>query len=73
MSCTTKREIRKLLDEEFWKTEADPAKAGLGHMIEMLGGDYGGDLRNAQTEIKRQLKEGKSITWREAKAGEMGL
>jgi hypothetical protein len=53
--------------------ENQPSNAGLGHMLNILGGSYGKDFENVCASLKIQIDTGKNKTWGEKKDVEFGL
>lgn len=54
-------------------TVQDVTGAGLGHMLNVLSGEYGKEFNAVYKDLVRQIKEGKSKTWREEKDEEFNL
>lgn len=53
-------------------TNSSPAEAGLGHMINIMSGDYMSNANKVYDELVKQIKSSKKKTWRENKDDELG-
>ena len=58
---------------DFPLGDSSPANAGLGHMLDMIGGTYADNFQAVYASLMSQLQSGKSETWREKTDREMGL
>lgn len=52
--------------------DSQPYNAGLGHMLNILGGTYSDNFKEVYDDLVRQLKESKKKTWHETKDVEFG-
>jgi hypothetical protein len=58
--------------DDLMKSADDAAKAGTGHMLNLLSGRYGADLHAAHADLLSQLDSGnRPETWRERKSKEL--
>jgi hypothetical protein len=51
---------------------SSPVDAGLGHMLNILSGDYNANGNEVYESLMKQIAEGKNKTWHESKSDEFG-
>jgi hypothetical protein len=52
--------------------DSNPYQAGLGHMLNILGGTYDENFQKVYDNLVEQIKSSKKKTWRETKDAELG-
>lgn len=53
--------------------DSHPSDAGLGHMLNIMSGDFMNNTNEIHKSLLSQIAGGKSMTWRENKDEEFGL
>lgn len=67
----TAKDAAKLSLGDVQLGESQPFQAGLGHMLNILGGTYGDNFKQVYDSLMDQIKTSKKKTWYESKDEEL--